>query len=153
MRLPTFFFACDTQGFFNTRVCGLVMGMVCIMHFLATEHSGIVCSCGAITGMETRLYGCKVAYVYFSGMDGVFALIDLHCHVYVIHGRNCLVLIAYILCKYFDDGLVRFTQRKDRKEYEREKYTLLTLSALYTYPVTSQLDGERRVLHLALTEI
>jgi hypothetical protein len=45
------------------------------------------------------------------------------------------------------------TQKKDRKEYEREKYTPLTLSALYTYPVTSQLDGERRALHLALTEI
>jgi hypothetical protein len=75
--------------------------------FPGTEHSGIVCSCGAITGMEARLYGCKVAYVYFRGMDGVFALVNLHCHVCVIQGICCLLLIVYILRKFFDDGLVQ----------------------------------------------
>jgi hypothetical protein len=61
--------------------------------FPGTGHSGFLCSCGAFMGwMLGCSYGCKVAYVLFSGMDGVFALINVHCLVYVVEGVVMLML-------------------------------------------------------------
>ena len=110
--------------------------------FPGTEHSG------TSVFMRVRLWdGCsvacmvvRVAYVYFSGMDGVFDLINLHCHVYVMEGVVMLIsrgrrLVLICACH----TILQVYAHKD-EDFEGSDRLLLLESILHEYIETKKIE-------------